>query len=90
LKVLHDAACGSLESSDVYVTVKPGAEGIQITIESIVKKRYGKRIEQVAREVLERLRVSRAQVFIQDQGAVDFVIRARLETALARAGEEEQ
>ena len=90
MDLLHDATCGSLESSDVYVVVKPGGEGVQLTVESIVKKQYGKRIEEVARGVLERHQVSRAQVFIQDHGAVDFVIRARLETALARAGEEKE
>lgn len=90
MNLLHDATCGSLESSDVYIVVKPGQEGIQLTIESIVKTQYGKRLEEIARDVLQRCQVSQAQVFVQDHGAVDFVFRARMETALARAGEEKQ
>jgi len=78
---------GTLESSDILITVAPAAAGtgIQIELTSPVKKQYGEQIEAVIREVLAKAGVADATVNANDRGALDYAIRARAETALARA-----
>lgn len=60
--------------------------GIQIELESRVKPYYGELIRRQAEEVLEALGLRSAFVQIQDEGALPFVISARIEAAVRRAG----
>lgn len=85
------AQAGSLESSDCLVSVEPAGtgEGLQLSIQSIVMKQFGEAIQEVVRETLQAADVRDVRVDINDRGALDFVIRARLLTALDRAGREE-
>jgi citrate lyase subunit gamma (acyl carrier protein) len=77
---------GSLESSDVLVTITPvQGMGVDIHVESIVIKQYGKRIRAVAEELVKAASLSAASVRIQDRGALECTLRARLETAIERA-----
>lgn len=78
------ATAGTLESSDVYVQVEP-ASGISLEIESVVYQQFGPEIERAVREVLAEQGVQNARVHLNDKGAVECVIRARVETALKRA-----
>ncbi len=55
-------------------------------IESRVKSYYGDAIYRQAEEVLEALGVGHARVVIHDEGALPFVIAARIECAARRAG----
>ena len=64
------------------------AEGISVVIHSVVEQQFGEQIRQVACTVLENLGVTGAAVDIQDYGALDCVIAARVETAVRRAGKE--
>ncbi len=88
MEIKREAAAGSLESSDILVTVMPGGDGIQIHLESSVDKYYGASIQATMRQVLEELGVERATVEAVDHGALDCTIRARLTTAVRRAGRE--
>jgi citrate lyase subunit gamma (acyl carrier protein) len=54
-------------------------------LESIVKKQFGNRIIAVVREVLGELGIKDVHVFLQDKGALDCTVRARLEAATYRA-----
>lgn len=83
---VKNSVAGSLESSDVLVTVGP-AEGEEnkLDVESIVFKQFGARIRSVAEEVVAASGVKGAAVRIQDRGALECTLRARLETALERA-----
>mgnify|MGYP001074600036 CR=1 FL=1 len=86
MKIMKNSVAGSLESSDVLVSVSPsGGEDNTVDVESIVMKQFGERIRSVAREELSRMGVSGADVKIQDRGALECTLRARLETALVRA-----
>ena len=85
--VIHKKAlAGTLESSDCLV--REPAEGISVAIHSVVEQQFGEQIRQVACTVLEKLGVTGAAVDIQDYGALDCVIAARVETAVRRAGKE--
>lgn len=88
MKIGRSAAAGSLESSDAMVTISPG-EGLTVEIESVVMKQFGPAIEAAVRQELARQGVEDAQVQVQDKGALECTIRARVETAILRAGEVE-
>ena len=73
--------------SDVHVRIEPReCGGIELELESRVKPYYGQAIRRQAAEVLEALGVRHAQVAIHDEGALPFVIAARIEAAARRAG----
>jgi citrate lyase subunit beta/citryl-CoA lyase len=73
--------------SDLHVAIEPrDSGGLAIAIESRVGFCYGDSILAQARQVLESLGVRHAEVSIHDEGALPFVISARIETAVKRAG----
>lgn len=77
--------CGNEKDSDVLVTVDLNYEGIEIIIESKLKKMFGKLMEKAVREVVEEMKIENAKILVQDFGALDFVIKARTKTAIKRA-----
>ena len=87
MKVLRSATAGTLESSDAYVEIEPGNGQLNINIESVVKKQFGDRIMASAKDLLNEYQITDANVKIVDRGALDCVIRARVETAILRAKE---
>lgn len=81
---------GTLESSDVMVRIGPANEpGIQLEIDSIVKQQFGAAIEQVVRD-LAQLGVTRANVVVDDKGALECVLKARVQAAALRAAQQSQ
>ena len=83
---IKNSAAGSLESSDVLVTVSAAQDGEnQIEVESIVFKQFGTRIRSVVEEALASSGVTGVVIRVNDRGALDCTLRARLETALERA-----
>lgn len=88
MEISKTAIAGSLESNDVLITLQPSeSPGLSLELESIVGKQYGHRIEQVVLGVLSKNGVQQGYVHVQDRGALDIVIEARLVTAIRRAGE---
>ena len=86
MQIVKNASAGTMESSDVYVEIEPAA-GVTVELESVVKLQFGDAIEPVVREVLAENGVEDAAVRIHDRGALECVIRARVETALLRGKE---
>lgn len=84
MKVLGNAFAGTLESSDVFVEVRPG-DSIEIEIDSVVAAQFGDAIERSVREVMSELGCEAAYIGLKDRGALDCTLRARVETALRRA-----
>jgi citrate lyase subunit gamma (acyl carrier protein) len=60
-------------------------KGIEVQLESIVMKQFGKQIEEVIKSSLEELKVTNVLLVAKDRGALDYTIRARVETAIKRA-----
>ncbi len=85
MEILKTAMAGTLESSDAQVTVEPGTDGIELTLESSVMHQYGKQIRAVVLETMERLGVENAKVTIFDKGALDCTLKARVECAVYRS-----
>lgn len=88
MELKKPAVAGTMESSDIMVTLRPNENGeIEIDIQSDVKATFGDAIEATIREVLADFGVENAVVAVVDKGALDFVIRARMQCAICRAAE---
>ncbi|EIB98921.1 MULTISPECIES: citrate lyase acyl carrier protein [Pantoea] len=87
MKIVKAAIAGTLESSDLVVKVSPGEEGLEITIRSEVFKQFGEQIAAVVKETLAALNVTQGEIVIEDKGALDCVIRARLQAAILRGAD---
>ncbi|HET7208868.1 MAG TPA: aldolase/citrate lyase family protein [Terriglobales bacterium] len=73
--------------ADAHVWIQPRERGgVDIVLESRVKAYYGDSIRKQAEESFQELGVKHAQVLIHDEGALPFVIAARIEAAVKRAG----
>ncbi len=88
MKILKNASAGTMESSDVYVEIEPNEKGLELSLSSVVEKQFGEKIKEAAFEVLAEHGVDSASVRIVDRGALECVLRARVETAILRAKEE--
>lgn len=83
MDIVNNAVAGTMESSDVYVEIEP-ADQLTIQLESVVKQQFGDQIVSAVRQVLEENNVEKANVRVVDRGALECVIRARVETAVLR------
>ena len=83
MEIMKRASAGTMESSDAYVEIEPGT-GIQVNLESVVEGQFGHSIHKTVREVLAEQGVENASVRIVDRGALECVLRARVETAVLR------
>ncbi|HHX78590.1 MAG TPA: citrate lyase acyl carrier protein [Acholeplasmataceae bacterium] len=80
---MKSATCGSLESNDCLITVSNN-EDLDININSIVFDAFGDAIYKVVKETLNELGINNLKVTVNDKGALDYAIRARLITAINR------
>lgn len=85
MKIERPAQAGSMASNDIFITLQPSKQSVQIQLESRVKKQFGRHIEQAIRDTLYEAGVSQALVIAKDSGALDYTIKARLLTALERS-----
>ena len=87
MEIKKTASAGTLESSDIMVTLEKGEKGIEIDLSSTVEKQYGKQIRKVITETLESLGADGVKVVANDRGALDCTIKARVSAAFYRAAE---
>jgi citrate lyase subunit gamma (acyl carrier protein) len=83
MQIKKIASAGTMESSDAYVEIEP-AEQLEVQLESVVYEQFGEDIHRVVCEVLKDNGVDGASVRVVDRGALECVIRARVETAILR------
>lgn len=84
MKLLQAAIAGTVESSDVMVTVEP-ADDLTIDLNSNVKAQFGAAITATVLAVAKELNITGAKITLEDKGALDCTIKARTATALKRA-----
>jgi len=88
--IAHPAEAGNHGKdvrSDLHVAIEPrDSGGLEITLESRVGLYYGSSILSQTRQTLESFGVKHARISIHDEGALPFVISARIEAAVKRAG----
>jgi citrate lyase subunit gamma (acyl carrier protein) len=85
MKIVKKGQAGTMQSSDLMVTVEP-ADTLTIEIQSTVKKQFEHLIRARLEQVLGKLGVASGKISVSDRGALDYAIEARLEAALNRAG----
>jgi len=85
-KIASAGNYGTKIRSDCMVTIElTDIGGIQIGLISKVKNYFGDHIISLAQKELAFFDIENAKVKIEDQGALDFVITARIEAALKKA-----
>lgn len=86
--IAKTAQAGTLESSDVMVTIAPGEKGsgIVIELESIVLAQYGEDIRAIIEKTVKIQEITDIYIKAVDRGALDCTICARTLAALSRAG----
>lgn len=87
MEIKKHAFSGTMESSDAYVEIEPAENGLTVELESIVEKQFGDSIRATVLSVLQDFKVENAKIRIADRGALECVIRARVETAVLRGRE---
>ena len=83
MELIKSAVAGTMESSDAYVEIEP-AQGLEIQLESVVAQQFGEAIRTVVKDVLTEQGVENAKIRVVDRGALECVLRARIETAIVR------
>jgi citrate lyase subunit gamma (acyl carrier protein) len=80
------AKAGTLESNDILIMVMPNENGgIELEVESIVLKQFGKQIKKTILDKVDEMGVENIIIKAQDKGALDYAIKARIQTAIERA-----
>jgi len=81
------AQAGTLESSDVLVSIAPADEGsgIQLNLVSATKQQYASHLQKLVCGILREAGIEDAALHLNDKGAIDCVIEARVKTAILRA-----
>ncbi len=87
---LHKPAqAGTLESSDMLVSVAPAQTGTGIQLELVcpTMQQFGQHIKTLISGIFAEYGIKDAVVQANDKGAVDCVIEARVKTAIHRAAQ---
>jgi citrate lyase subunit gamma (acyl carrier protein) len=86
MKISKVAKAGTLESNDILIMVIPNEDGgVELEVESIVMKQFGKQIKKTILGKVQELGVDNITIKAQDKGALDYTIKARIQTAIERA-----
>ncbi len=86
--IVRPAMSGTMESSDVQISIRPNSNSKnEIVINSPVKIQFGEAMEQVVEKVLKEMSIQGALVTVNDRGALDATLVARLQTALVRSSD---
>lgn len=84
MRIVEDSLAGTLESSDAVVRVSPHDE-LEVTVVSTVEAQFGAQIRAVVNETLAELGVDSGRIVVEDKGALDCTLRARVQAACLRA-----
>lgn len=87
MEIVKNATAGTLESSDIFIAVEPH-DCLEVEIQSVVEAQYGSAIRSAILDVLEEFQIRTGKITANDRGALDCVIRARMEAAILRGGGE--
>ncbi|AKN32933.1 citrate lyase subunit gamma [Clostridium carboxidivorans P7] len=86
MEIKKVAKAGTLESNDIMIMVAPNEDGkVDLELESIVMKQFGKQIEKTILKKVKELGIESITIKAQDKGALDYTIKARVQTAIERA-----
>lgn len=81
---MKNSMAGSLESNDVLIELYENESGRIIELESVVKVQFEDAILKTVNQVLDEYHLNNIKVVINDKGALDYTIKARMKTAILR------
>ena len=84
MKIVKPAQAGTMQSSDLMIFIEPAAE-LSVEIESTVKQQFEHLIRGQVETVLQQQGITAGRIRINDRGALDYAIVARVEAGLKRA-----
>ncbi|WP_311481167.1 citrate lyase acyl carrier protein [uncultured Anaerococcus sp.] len=84
MEIKKNSAAGTLESNDCLIRLEE-SDSIEIVLNSPVEYEFGDQIRKVVEDVLKEAGINKVRVMIEDKGALDCTIAARLKTAIGRA-----
>lgn len=92
MEIVRKAQAGSFESADILILAEPveKGEGRKIELDSAVKKQYGDKILKIINDCLDNFGVKDIYLVINDKGAIEPVIKSRMETVLFRASNQQK
>lgn len=76
---------GSDAKHDLMVQLELGGDSREVEIHSKVEKKFGEAIQEDVEQVLDEFGIHGVKIQIDDLGAWDFAIKARVRTAVKRA-----
>ena len=85
MKISRAAVAGTLDASDLQVTVEPGDKGISLEVSSSMLGQYGRQIKKVILDTLKQFDIQDIKITVVDKGAPNSTVRARVECAIQRA-----
>lgn len=88
MKITHDAVAGTLESGDVLVRVSPDVT-LSVSVSTSVEVQYGDVVRKVVNATLAEFGLDGGSVIVEDKGALDCTLRARVQAAVARGTDEQ-
>ncbi|GAB48097.1 citrate lyase acyl carrier protein [Mobilicoccus pelagius] len=88
MRIVNDSLAGTLESSDAVVRVSPH-DTLEVTVVSTVEAQFGAQIRAVVADTLDSLDVRDGRVVVEDKGALDCTLRARVQAAVMRASDDD-
>lgn len=86
LRTASAGPIGDRVRSDLQVGYEPTSQPLSIDLSSKVDYLYGEAIESAVRRVVEAFGLTTGRLTVDDTGALEWVILARTETCLRRAG----
>ena len=81
---MSEWTAGEWEKGDCRVTVEEGEEGIQLMLTSSVIGQYEKQIRRIIFKTLEHMGIENLKIRVEDKGALDCILQARVEGAVYR------
>ncbi len=84
MEIKKNSSAGTLESNDCLIRLESN-DDVEIVLNSPVEYEFGDQIRKVVKDVLKESDIDGAKVVIEDRGALDCTIAARLKTAIGRA-----
>ena len=86
-KLLKSSQAGTVESTDILITLTPAEQGTGIEIELIspTMQQYGEHIKAIISKTLKAHGIIDGKVHANEKGALDYTIEARVKTAITRA-----
>ena len=86
IKAASAGPLGERVRSDLNVSYEPASDSLTIDVTSKVDYLYGQAIESAVRRVADAFAVTTGRLTVNDAGALEWVILARTESCLRRAG----